>query len=219
MLFRRRGFTLIEILCTVTILAIAAMAAMPLFGNGNADVKLSADTRSVMGDIFYAQNMAMSTQQPVYLLFIPVGTAGGTPGGSYWLLTRNADGTTYTLQDRPGGYQFTVYLGQIGAANQRSGTRLPDAQLNSVKQGGNAISTVTLAKIVYGTTSPVTLQTNVTGVLLGFDTFGQPFIGVDATSTAGKLGATGTIELAAPSNGNLKATLSLEPFTGELTVN
>jgi prepilin-type N-terminal cleavage/methylation domain-containing protein len=211
MLNRRRGFTLIEILCTVSILAIAAVFSMPLLGNGNANVKLVASTRSIMADLFYAQNLAMSSQEPVYILFSP---ATGTTGGSYWLLNQNADGVTYTMPDRPGGYRFGVYLGQT-TAPVNGFTQLSDAQLGAVQQGGVAIPTVTLAKVSYNG-----LQwTSVTGALIGFDTFGQPFVGTDATATAGKLSATGTIQLIAPSNNAVTLTLSLEPFTGELTVN
>lgn len=218
MLIRQRAFTLIEILCVVIILAIAALGAIPLFGNGNADVKLSAATRSVMGDLFYAQNLAISSQTPVYILLsrtTDTTDTTDTTGGSYWFLNKNSDGTTYTLVDRPGGYAFGVYLGNVGATVVGGCTRLPDARLTAVKQGATAINSVTVAKISNGSRQ----WTNVSGALIGFDTFGQPFVGTDAVLTSGKLSATATIELSATSDSNVKYTLSLEPFTGELTAN
>ena len=215
---RRQGFTLIEILCVVTILSIAALAAMPLLGNGTADVKLVASTRSIMADLFYAQNLAITTQQPVYLMFC---RPTSTTGGSYWLLTKNIDGT-FNLQDRPGGSSFVISLGRIGNPAIIGGTQLPDVQLGTdaqlvgaFKQGTTAIATVTLSTLKHGSTPATVLV----GVLLGFDTMGQPLVVTNLTSGPTPLAANGTIDLVAPTNATVKVTLGIEPFTGEITIN
>lgn len=203
-----RGFTLIEILCTVSILAIAALSASP-FLSGNAQAKLSAVARSTISDLFYAQNLAITTQQPVFVLF---STADNTSGGGYRLLTQTS-ATSYKIIERPGGGPFVVNFGQIAAGSV--GSQMPDGQIKAVKQGGTAITPLSGNSITYATTT----WANQTGVMLGFDTTGQPVVGNDAASTAGKLSATGSIDLAASSSGAVLFTLNLEPLSGEITIN
>ena len=179
----RRGFTLIEILVVVTILAIAATAAIPMINNGYADVKLTAAARSVMADLFYAQNYAITTQNEVYVVFA---ASSPTIGGGYTLQTGS---TTKTTLVRPGGSSFVVNLGKLGG--RTGGTQLADATLGAVKVAG-------------ATPSPYTI---------GFDTLGQPFNGTPAALASG----TTLIPLLSP-DGKMTVTLSIEPFTGEITV-
>jgi prepilin-type N-terminal cleavage/methylation domain-containing protein len=141
----QHGFTLIEILAVVTILAIAAVAAIPIINSGYADVKLTAAARSVMADLFYAQNYAITTQNPVYVVFA---TPAGT-GGKYTLKQSNS-GTVAPLI-RPGGSTFVVNLGKLNGP--LVGTQLVDATLGTVTVAG--------ATLTDGT--------------IGFDTLGQPF--------------------------------------------
>lgn len=178
----RRGFTLIEILVVVTILAIAAVAAIPMVNSGYADVKLTAATRAVMADLFYAQNYAITTQTDVYVVFA---TATGT-GGKYTLQT-GSSGTDGVKLIRPGSSTFVVNLGQVSGTV--TGTRLPDAKLGTVS--------------VAGTTKTV----------IGFDTLGQPFSDTSASPASGVT----LIPLLSP-DGKMTMTLSVEPFTGEITV-
>lgn len=183
----RRGFTLIEILCVVTILGIAATAAIPMINNGYADVKLTAAGRSVMADLFYAQNYAITTQKEVYIVFT---AASPTIGGKYTFETRS--GTVVTTLIRPGGTTFIVNLGKV--TGTPSGTFVADAKLDTVNP-------VTVSG------SQATLKT------IGFDTLGQPFNGTIASLASGPT----LLPLLSP-DGKITMTLSIEPFTGEITV-
>lgn len=83
----RRGFTLIEMLCVVTILGIAAAVVLPQIGSGSG-IKLSAASRRVMSDLLYAQDRAISTQQKHYFRI----TGLGTPTQTMELLAVPLDG-------------------------------------------------------------------------------------------------------------------------------
>ncbi len=63
-----RGFTLIEILCVVIILAIAAVLVIPQLGS-RSDLQAAAAARTVMSDILYAQNRAIAMQTTQYVKF------------------------------------------------------------------------------------------------------------------------------------------------------
>jgi len=65
---RSRGFTLIEILCVVVILAIAAVLVIPQISS-RGDLKAAAAARTVMADIAYAQNRAIAKQATQYVKF------------------------------------------------------------------------------------------------------------------------------------------------------
>ena len=181
---RKRGFTLIEILVTVTILAIAATVAIPYISASFADLKLSAAARAVMADLLYAQSQAIATQKNVYLIF----TRSGTSADQYVL--RSSTGTTPNLGPvmlRPAGAPGTVTLGKSTAL-------LPDAKLAQ---------------------SPLLVK-------IGFDSLGQPFTFTSESDTSGPVVLTSqvipiNIPLKSPT-GVYTTTLSIQPFTGEITV-
>src|SRR5437764_11847528 len=78
-----RGFTLVEILMVVTILAIASAIIVPQIGTRD-DLKQAAGARVVMADLIWAQNRAISTQQKQYIIF---------SGQSYTLWYKDSTGT------------------------------------------------------------------------------------------------------------------------------
>jgi prepilin-type N-terminal cleavage/methylation domain-containing protein len=65
---KSRAFTLIEILIVVVILGIAAAVVIPQISSRD-DLKAAAAARSVMADLVYAQNRAISTQKMVFVEF------------------------------------------------------------------------------------------------------------------------------------------------------
>ena len=64
----RGGFTLVEILAVVVILGIASAIIIPQIGTRD-DMRVKAATRTLIADLIYAQNLAISTGQVVYVRF------------------------------------------------------------------------------------------------------------------------------------------------------
>jgi prepilin-type N-terminal cleavage/methylation domain-containing protein len=65
---RSGGFTLIEILVVVVILGIVSAVVAPQIGSRD-DLKTSSAARALMADLMYAQNLAITRQQMVYVRF------------------------------------------------------------------------------------------------------------------------------------------------------
>jgi prepilin-type N-terminal cleavage/methylation domain-containing protein len=65
---RARGFTFPEVLAVVVILAIASAVILPRVSD-HEDLDTSSAARTVMADLLYAQNRAISTQSMQYVSF------------------------------------------------------------------------------------------------------------------------------------------------------
>ncbi|MDO8303423.1 MAG: GspH/FimT family pseudopilin [Sedimentisphaerales bacterium] len=65
---QKNGFTLVEILIVVAILAIAMAMAVPMF-SGAADFQLQSGANMIAADLEYAKSMAISTQQQHGVIF------------------------------------------------------------------------------------------------------------------------------------------------------
>lgn len=77
-----RAYTLVELLITITILAIAAAIVIPSFGSTNI-LRVQAGVRSVVADLTTAQSDALAYQRGRAVLFSP----GNFPAGrSYKIL-------------------------------------------------------------------------------------------------------------------------------------
>jgi len=139
----RAGFTLIEIMCVVVVLAIAAAMIVPSVSD-NSSLNAAAAARTVMADLIYAQNQAINTQQYVYVTFNvtdqtyslcssmsplayltdPIAQtnytrtfgSGSTPLASCTLLTANLSGNATTLAYDPLGSPC-VYSGTLPPAS------------------------------------------------------------------------------------------------------
>jgi prepilin-type N-terminal cleavage/methylation domain-containing protein len=70
---RRPGFTLVEVLATVTILAIIAFAAIPLL-SGRGDFEAQGAARRLLADLAFAQSDAMTRQEHRRIHFFDDGT-------------------------------------------------------------------------------------------------------------------------------------------------
>jgi prepilin-type N-terminal cleavage/methylation domain-containing protein len=105
-----RGFTLVEILIVVVILGIVSAVVVPQIGS-RADLRAAAGARVVMSDLLYAQNLAISTQQRMYVRF---------GSNTYSLYTTATGGSpiTHPVQKTP----FTVNFGASAAPALQSCT-------------------------------------------------------------------------------------------------
>lgn len=159
---QRRGFTLIEILCVCIILAIAAKIAIPYVSNGYNDVKLTAAGRSFMADLYYAQNLAITNQQNVFVVFT---AATSTAGGSYSIKSGATAAAATVVKNPSDGLDYTQYLGSCSAS------QLP------------------LQRPTFANSKLGTLPGSITA--FGFDYMGQP-INADGTIMASIPGAAPT---------------------------
>ena len=101
-----RGFTIIEILIVVVIIAIAAMIAVPMIGSADSmQVRSAADV--IAADLEYARSMAISRQREYTVVF-------------------NASNESYQLEDSSGiiehpvkkGFQYVVNFGSSSQLNK-----------------------------------------------------------------------------------------------------
>jgi prepilin-type N-terminal cleavage/methylation domain-containing protein len=69
---RRGGFTLIEILLVVVIIAIAATIAIPMIGS-TSGMQIQSAANMIAADLEYAKSMAISRQKNYSVVFNPAG--------------------------------------------------------------------------------------------------------------------------------------------------
>ena len=114
-----RGFTLIEIMAVVIILAIIAALALPNLQTQD-DLNLSAAARIVVADLLYAQSQAIATGSARYVNFT---TAANASDGSYSLYDNSTLATpinnpitqeVYTTQFGEGSVGPLVSVGLTG---------------------------------------------------------------------------------------------------------
>src|SRR3954463_7014559 len=168
-----RGFTLIEILVVVIILGIISAIIVPQI-NSRDDLKASSAARALTADLIYAQNLAITRQQMIYVKF-------------------DAAAETYKVVD------------SVSPENMLTHPVLLSPFLVSL---GNNSTTPQLRTVLIDTASfdgqPI----------IGFDEMGVPYsvtsAGVASAMTAGSVSFTcGTITM----------TVTVEPYTGSITVN
>jgi prepilin-type N-terminal cleavage/methylation domain-containing protein len=164
------GFTLVEILCVVVILGIAAGIIIPQLGS-RSDLKAAAAARTLVSDIMYAQNLAISTQRKHYIQFV---------GQQYTLMADNA-----------GALQAITHPVTKNTYSMTLGSSTP------------GLEGVTIDALDFGT-----------GItIIGFDDLGAPFAYDGVSTTNFTAPATVTIKC-----GQISLLISIEPFTGEASV-
>lgn len=89
----RHGFTLIELMVTITVLAVALALAAPTFSTQLANFRVRAAAEAAINGLNYARTEAVRRNAAVEFTL--------DAAGSGWTVTRVSDGTT--LQQRAGG--------------------------------------------------------------------------------------------------------------------
>jgi prepilin-type N-terminal cleavage/methylation domain-containing protein len=100
----RRGYTLIEVLVTVTIMGLAAAIVVPHMLRGGT-LGVQAGARMIVADTLYAQNEAMAQNSARRVLFDP-------DGNSYTVQHYDSDAGAWVADQNPvlGGNATTNYV-------------------------------------------------------------------------------------------------------------
>lgn len=101
----RSAFTLVEILMVVIIIGIASAVIVPQISSRD-DMKASSAARTVMADLVYAQNMAITAQSNYYVRF-------DVTNHTYSLLNSAMTTITHPVSHMP----YTVVFGTSGTSN------------------------------------------------------------------------------------------------------
>lgn len=126
----RRGFTFVEVLAVIVILAGLWVLVLPAMGMRD-DLRLSSAARSVIADILYAQNRAISTQATQFVSFT---VAGGGANGGYAIYDAQPFGVAITnpVTQKP-------YTAMFGAGTV---SQFDSISLSATNLAGNATNTV-----------------------------------------------------------------------------
>ena len=79
---KTRGFTLVELLVSITVMAILLVLTLPSFQNSVMNNRISAKIDALANSLSYARNTALS--QNIDVSVCPAGTAGSTTCGTSW---------------------------------------------------------------------------------------------------------------------------------------
>jgi len=110
--FRRRGFTLVEILSVVVILGIISATIIPQIATRD-DQRAASAARVVMADLLYAQNRAIAQQKIHYVVF-------DVAGKNYKVLERWTPATLIKNPVDGSAYQVTFGTGSTSGLKEMS---------------------------------------------------------------------------------------------------
>lgn len=126
--FLSSGFTLIELMVTISVMAILLMIAVPSFIEATLGSKLGAFANNVAANAHLARSEAVKRNAVVTLCVSTDGTTCGTGGWEQGWIVRAADGTVVQRQQAlPTGYKATG--GATSFAFQPSGISAAAAAL------------------------------------------------------------------------------------------
>lgn len=108
-LVRRQGFTLIELIVTIAIVAILMALAAPFFGNASLSGQLAANANNLLASMTLARSEAIKRNGSVTLCISTDGATCATTGNweQGWIVTATVSGATSVLryqQAAPRGY-------------------------------------------------------------------------------------------------------------------
>lgn len=102
-----RGFTLLEIMMVIVVIAIATLAILPTAG-GDQPLSLQSASSMLASDIEFAQASSVADpSDPVVLVF-------GNKGDSYWLARASAPETPIDKPGAASGTKYEVHLEDLG---------------------------------------------------------------------------------------------------------
>jgi len=119
-----RAFTLVELLIVVTIIGIASALVVPYVG-ARTDLRVSAVARTLISDLQYAQNLAITTRQSHGIWF----------EANRYTIQRFSTGGATTIKHPVSKDTFVVQMGPTGK-DVYSGIAMP---LVNVRQGASRL--------------------------------------------------------------------------------
>lgn len=144
---QQTGFTIIELVITITIIAILAAIALPRYVAVQADARL-AKMNAIRGALSSAAALARARCE-LDLVATPVGTCTATGG------TANMDGTLVAMINKyPQALASAAGNGILAAINMAPGTTIATAKDGIFTTGGGAGAGVTLTITPVGATTP-----------------------------------------------------------------
>jgi prepilin-type N-terminal cleavage/methylation domain-containing protein len=186
---RRAGFTLVEILAVVVILGIASAIIIPQMGTRD-DMRAAAAARTVIADLIYAQNLAISTGQTIWVRF-------DVAGNKYSLVT-NPSSAKAKFGD-PVRHPLTDSDYQQAFGNVSSGTD-PWEQITIFGAPMNG--------------EDAAFQGDFT---VGFDSIGMPYVWCYDVNQSNPL-LSGAVVVQAGATHAFDKTVTISPQTGEIRV-
>ena len=193
---RRAGFTLVEILAVVVILGIASAIIVPQMSTRD-DMRAKAAARTLVADLIYCQNLAISSGHPVYLRF-------DVADSSYRMISSPTSANTATwgtVVNHP--IKQTAYITKFGTASDAStdtGWGLPTQD-----------NMVTIQSAVFNG-----MDTNYGNEFtVGFDEIGAPLVWCYDLNAKNDM-QNGTIVVR---SGQFTNTVTISAATGEILVN
>jgi type IV fimbrial biogenesis protein FimT len=127
-MIRTKGFTLLELLIVMAILAILAGLGYPRFKTGELD----GATRMIHGDLQYARTLAINRQNAVRVVFAPEGDDEETMDDHYRIHSdTNEDGQIDPGEDETIRSLREDYRGVTFSANRTAAVFYPQGTSNS----------------------------------------------------------------------------------------